>query len=308
MIGVEMPLIECIPNFSEGRDETIIQALVRAIGSQAVHVLDVHRDADHNRSVVTFAGEPDAVVEAAFLGIQAAAHLIDLRQHEGVHPRIGAADVVPFVPLRDADMTLCVALARGLGQRVAEELGIPVYLYEEAAQRPERRDLAYVRRGGYERLCAEIMQAERLPDYGRAALGSAGAVAIGARAPLIAFNAYLDTDDVETARAIAGKIRASSGGLPFLKAIGVLVNGQAQVSMNIVDFQQMPLFTIMQTLHQLAVNHHVQVTHTELIGLTPEKALLDYAVAMLGLPAETRHQTLEYRLGLATGDYRPLFE
>lgn len=300
-----MSLVECIPNFSEGRRQWVVDAIAEAIRAHPVHVLNVNLDHHHNRSVITFAGEPTAVAEAALVAVQMAAAHIDLRTHTGVHPRIGAADVVPFVPLRDVTLVECVALAHHVGRRVGE-LGIPVYLYEAAAQRPERRDLASVRRGGYEALVREIGSQERQPDYGPALIGAAGAVAIGARAPLIAFNAYLDTDDVDIAKAIASVIRTSGGGLPYLKAIGVLVNGQTQVSMNITDFRQTSLYTIMTRLHAEAAAHGTRVTHTELIGLTPQAALLDYAVESLGLPLTTRQRTLEQRLGEATGDYRPL--
>ncbi|MDX2137239.1 MAG: glutamate formimidoyltransferase [Chloroflexota bacterium] len=300
-----MSLVECIPNFSEGRRQWVVDAIAESIRASSVHVLDVNLDYDHNRSVITFAGEPTAVADAAVAAVRTAAAHIDLRTHSGVHPRIGAADVVPFVPLRDVTMAECVALAHAVGQRVAG-LGIPVYLYEAAAQRPERCDLAYVRRGGYEALVREIDLPERQPDYGAALIGAAGAVAIGARAPLIAFNAYLDTDDVEIAKVIAKTIRTSGGGLPYLKAIGVLVNGQAQVSMNMTDFRQTSLYTIMTRLHAEAAAHDTRVTHTELIGLTPQAALLDYAMESLGLPLTTRQRTLESRLGEVTGDFRPL--
>jgi glutamate formiminotransferase len=298
-------LVECIPNFSEGRRQWVVDAIAESIRAYPVHVLDVNLDHDHNRSVITFAGEPAVVADAAVAAVRTAAAHIDLQTHSGVHPRIGAADIVPFVPLRDVTMAECVALAHAVGRRVGA-LGIPVYLYEAAAQRPERRDLAYVRRGGYEALAREIDVPEREPDYGPTLIGAAGAVAIGARAPLIAFNAYLETDDVEIAKSIAKAIRASGGGLPYLKAIGVLVNGQAQVSMNATDFRQTSLYTIMTRLHAEAAAHGTRVTHTELIGLTPQAALLDYAVESLGLPLLTRQRTLESRLGEATGDYRPL--
>jgi glutamate formiminotransferase len=303
-----MPLVECVPNFSEGRRELVIATIVAAITALPVHVLDVSSDSDHNRTVVTFAGESDVVALAAFRAIETAASLIDLTQHSGVHPRIGAADVVPFIPLRDTPMHVCVDLARRLGERVAAELGLPVYLYENAALRPERRNLADVRRGGYEMLRDQISLPERQPDFGAASIGAAGAVAIGARSPLIAFNAYLATSDVTIATSIARQLRASDGGLPCVKAIGVLVGGRAQVSMNLTDYRQTSLYTIMTSLHAAAAQHATRVVETELIGLTPQLALLDYAIASLGLPTETRQQTLEARYGAASGDYRPLFE
>ena len=304
-----MAQVECVPNFSEGRRADVIAALTEAITSVPIALLDVSSDADHNRTVITFAGELDQVAEAMFRGVRAAAARIDLSQHQGVHPRMGAVDVIPFVPLRDISLAACADLARAFGQRVGDELGIPVYLYEAAATRPERVNLADVRRGGYELLRTAITTPERAPDFGPAHIGSAGAVAIGARGPLIAFNAFLDTDDVNIAQEIALAIRESGGGLPYLKALGLLVAGQAQVSMNVIDFRRTPLFTIMQALRAEADKHHTAITHTELVGLIPEAALIDYALASLQLPPAARTRVLERRLGAATGDFREvLFE
>jgi glutamate formiminotransferase len=219
------PLIECIPNFSEARRPEVVEAIIKAIQSvPGVVVLDQHSDLDHNRTVVTLVGNPDAVEEAAFRSIQKAQELIDLNQHQGAHPRIGAADVVPFVPISDIGMVECVELARRLGKRVGEELSIPVYLYEEAASRPERQNLENIRRGQFEVLKTEIeTDPERKPDFGPSKLGKAGATVIGARAPLIAFNMYLTTSDVDIAQKIAKAVRNSSGGLRFVKGMGVLV-------------------------------------------------------------------------------------
>ncbi len=196
-------IVECVPNFSEGRRKDIISQIVGALASvEGVRVLDVQSDADHNRSVVTMVGEPEAVEEAAFQGIERAARLIDMDQHQGEHPRMGATDVVPFVPIAGVTMVDCVEMARRLGERVGRELAIPVYLYEEAASRPERRNLADVRRGEYEGLKVQIeTDPHRTPDFGPARLGKAGATAIGARPPLVAFNVYLNTDDVDVAKA-----------------------------------------------------------------------------------------------------------
>ncbi|MBI1257463.1 MAG: glutamate formimidoyltransferase [Chloroflexi bacterium] len=299
-----MPLVECVPNFSEGRRAEVIAALVEAVRSTPAAFLDVSSDPDHNRTVITFAGEPNDVSEAMFRAAQVAAEHIDVTQHSGVHPRMGAVDVIPFIPLRDISLEDCAELARSFGARVGNELGIPVYLYEAAALHPERVNLADVRRGGYELLQTEILTPERAPDFGPARLGSAGAVAVGARAPLIAFNAFLDTDDVAVAQAVALAIRASGGGLPYLKALGLLVGGQAQVSMNVIDFRQMPLFTIMETLRAEVRKHGAAITHTELVGLIPQKALIDVALASLQLPVATRDKILEVRLGSELGDYR----
>jgi glutamate formiminotransferase len=302
-----LTLIECIPNFSEGRRAEVIAALVAAVRSAAVHLLDVSSDADHNRTVITFAGEPDAVVEAAFRSIQTAARLIDLEQHRGEHPRIGAADVVPFVPLQNATLSDCVALAHRLGARVGAELGLPVYYYEAAALRPERVNLADVRRGGYEVL-KQALPADpaRLPDAGPARVGTAGAVAIGARLPLIAFNIMLDTADVEIGHAIAVAVRSSSGGLPYVKALGLQVNGRAQVSMNVIDYRRTSLYTIMESVRAEAARHGVTVAGSEIVGLVPRAALIDTALAYLGLPPEAATLILEDRLGAHTGDYRNL--
>jgi glutamate formiminotransferase len=300
-----MPLVECVPNFSDGRRKAVIEAIVAAVASAPVHLLDVSSDADHNRTVVTFAGEPEAVAEGAFRGAARAAALIDLTQHTGVHPRIGAVDVVPFVPLRGISLEACAELARALGRRVGEELRLPVYLYEAAAACPERVNLAEVRRGGYEVL-REAIQTDpsRAPDFGPRAMGAAGAVAIGARAPLIAFNVYLDTQDVEIARQVAQAIRTSGGGLPYVKALGLLVDGQAQVSINVIDFRRTSLYAIMQAVQAEAARHGARPVRSELVGLIPRAALLDYAGASLLLPPEARGLILEDRLGAAMGDYR----
>lgn len=301
-----MALVECIPNFSEGRRSDVIAALVEAITSVPVTLLDVSSDADHNRTVVTFAGEPELVTEAIFRGAQAAAERIDLETHTGVHPRIGAVDVIPFVPLRDISLAECAMLARAFGQRLADGLALPVYLYEAAALRPERANLAEVRRGGYEGLKNTIHTPERKPDFGLPQLGRAGAVAVGARMPLIAFNAYLSTPDVTIAQAVALAIRESGGGLPGLKALGLSVQGQAQVSMNIIDYRKASLFKIMAALRAEADKYGVTVTHTELIGLIPQAALNDYTLQSLMLQQEAAAQILELRLGETMGDYRPV--
>lgn len=301
------PLVECVPNFSEGRRPDVIAAIVAAIESVPVHLLDVSSDADHNRTVVTFAGAPEHVLEAAYRAVATAAWHIDLETHSGEHPRVGATDVVPLVPLRDISLSECAELAHQLGARIGASLALPVYYYEAAALRPERVNLADVRRGGYEALKAEIASdPQRQPDAGPAIVGRAGAVVVGARGPLIAFNAYLDTDDVEIARQIAVAIRTSGGGLPHLKALGMLVKGRAQVSMNVVDFRQTGLFAIMDRLRAEAAKHGAQVTETELVGLIPQAALVNAALDALQLPPETRHRLLESRLGAVTGDYREI--
>lgn len=306
-----MTLIECIPNFSEGRDKNIIQAIVSAIrDTEGVIMLDVSSDHDHNRTVVTFMGEPQAVGNGAFNGIQRACELIDLNTHGGQHPRIGAADVVPFVPLRDATIQDCIAVARTVGQRVGDELNIPVYLYENAAQIETRRNLADVRRLRYEGLKDVIgVDPDWKPDYGPAQISGAGASAIGAREPLVAFNLFLDTDDVEIAQQIALAVRESGGGLPYLKALGLLVNGQAQVSMNIIDFRKTGLLTVFNRVADEAQKFGVSITYSELVGLMPRRALIDTALQALKLPPDTHALILEQCVGKMTADFRDiLFE
>lgn len=277
-------IVECVPNFSEGRRLDVVDAIVAAIASvPEVHVLHRTSDPDHNRSVVTFAGSPQGVVKAAFRGIKTASELIDMDDHRGVHPRIGATDVVPFIPLEGVTMQDCVALSRQLGQRVAEELDIPVYLYEYSATRPERRNLANLRRGQYEGLKEAIQQPERHPDFGLPYLGKAGATVIGARKLLIAYNVFLDTTDENIAKAIAKELRESSGGLARVKALGFFVRNHAQVSINITDYHITPLHVLMGRLRELAAARGVKIIESELIGLIPSDALYGAAAAFLQL-------------------------
>ncbi len=292
------PLIECIPNFSEARRPEVIDQIVAAVQSvPEVKFLDRSSDLDHNRTVLTFAGPPPAVEEAAFRAIRAAAELIDLDQHTGEHPRIGAADVVPFVPLKDVSMQECVEIARRVGQRVGEELGIPVYLYEAAATRPDRVNLENIRRGQYEGLKTEIeTNPERNPDFGPSKLPKAGATVIGARNPLIAYNIYLTTSDVETAKKIAKAVRHSSGGLRYVKALGLLVEGRAQVSMNLTNFHETPLARVVEFVRREAERYGVGIHHSELVGLIPQEALVDAAVWYTQLDGFDKEQILESRL------------
>lgn len=293
-----MKIVECVPNFSEGRREKVIEQIVAAMaGCPGVQVLDVQSDPDHNRSVVTLIGAPEAVAEAAFQGIAASAELIDMNHHRGGHPRMGATDVVPLVPIRGTTMQDCVELARQLGERVGNELGIPVYLYEAAATRPERCNLADVRRGEYEGLKAEIAtDRERAPDFGPAVLGAAGATAIGARPALIAYNVYLNTDEVRPAQAIARAIRHSSGGLRHVKALGLLVEGQAQISMNLTDYHHTPIHRVMEMIRSEATRYGLAVTRSEVVGLLPAEALIDAARFYLQLTELSPSQILENRL------------
>lgn len=295
-----MKLIECVPNFSEGRDGTIIEAIrARIAAVPGVTVLHATSDAWHNRSVITFVAEAAAMTEAAVTAIRAARDHIDLTKHTGVHPRIGAADVVPFIPLDGATMEDCISVAHSVGQRVGNELGIPVYLYEHAATRPSRRNLADVRRGGFEMLRDAIgVDPERAPDFGPAKVHpTAGAVAIGARPFLIAFNCYVgDATDIAKARAIARSIRESSGGMPGLKALGLEVDGQAQVSMNIVDIERASLLDAYSAVEREARARGLSVTWSEIIGLVPERTVFDVASRTLKLRDDISAHVLERQL------------
>jgi glutamate formiminotransferase len=297
-------LIECVPNFSEGRRPEVLEEIVHAIGQiDGITLLDHSRDETHNRSVVTFAGAAEPVVRAATAAVGRAIQLIDMEKHEGAHPRIGAVDVIPFVPLGATRLEECVDLARRFGEQIAKLFEIPVYLYGEAALRPERRRLADVRRGQYEGLKAEIgLNPEREPDYGPARLHPrGGAVAVGARKPLIAFNVNLATDDVDIAKRIAHTIRESSGGLPAVQAMGVLLENPgepryAQVSMNLVDWERTGISKVVREIRRLAAQAGTDIDHCELIGLAPTGALLEVAADALDLRGFSPDQALELRL------------
>lgn len=292
------PLVECIPNFSEARRPEVVDAIINAIKSvPGIHVLDLHSDLDHNRSVVTFIGSPASVEEAAYQGILKASQLIDLNVHTGEHPRIGAADVVPFVPISQISMQECVEMARRLGERVGREIAIPVYLYEEAATRPERQNLENIRRGQYEGLKSEIgINPNRDPDFGPAEVGPAGATVIGARQPLIAFNVFLTTNDTGIAQKIARAIRNSSGGLRYVKAMGVSVEGHAQVSMNLINYRQSPIARTVEMIRREAARYGVGIERSELVGLIPQEALVNAAKWYLQLDDLDANQILENRL------------
>lgn len=271
----EGPIVECVPNFSEGEDRGKVEQIVRAMRVNGVHLLDWSLDADHNRSVVTIAGSPEAVVESAVRGAAAAAELIDLTKQKGEHPRIGAADVIPFVPVSGISLVQCVMLARQAGMQLWKRLGVPVYFYEAAAARPDRVNLENVRRGQFEGLLRDsVRDTTRHPDVGGPELHStAGASAVGARKFLIAYNIYLDGGaDVGLARAVAKEIRAANGGLFGVKAMGILVNGRAQVSMNITDFERTPMAKVHAAVMEIAARHGAEIAEGEVIGLIPEAA------------------------------------
>lgn len=292
-------IVECVPNFSEGRRVEVVEKIADAIQHAGARIIDRQMDADHNRSVITFVGEPNAVENAAFAAIQTAARLIDLETHRGEHPRIGATDVVPFVPIRGVTMDDCIGMARRVGARVGDELGIPVYLYERAATRPERRDLAYIRRGEYEALKREIASnVDREPDFGPKRVGNAGATVIGAREYLIAYNVNLATDDLRIAKEIASVIREKNGGLPGVKAKGFMLHSRniAQVSINLTNFRATGMWTAYQRVREEAEKRGVQVVESELIGLVPLDALAQTAAQAIRLPTLDSSQVVEMKV------------
>jgi glutamate formiminotransferase len=268
------PIVECVPNFSEGSDPRRIEAIVAAMRVDGVHLLDWAMDTDHNRSVVTIAGEPAAVVEAAVRGAGKAAELIDLTRQQGAYPRIGAADVIPFVPVSGIKLEQCVLLARQAGLEIWRRLGIPVYFYEAAASRPDRANLDDVRRGQFEELReAARKDAARRPDVGGPGLHpTAGACAVGARKFLVAYNIFLDSTDVAIARAIAREIRTAALGLKGVKALGLTAHGRAQLSLNISDFQATPVSEVYKAVSRLAARHKTAPVEGEVIGLIPDAA------------------------------------
>ncbi len=294
--------VECVPNFSEGRRPEVIEAITDEVRKvSGVKLLDVKPDASHNRVVVTFVGEPQAVKLAAFNSCKKAAELIDMEKHHGEHPRIGATDVIPFIPVKDVTMEECVTLANELAAEIAGKLEIPVYLYEEAAKISTRRALPDIRKGQYEGLKEEIAKPERKPDYGPARMHpSAGATVVGARQFLVAYNINLDTDDVSIAKKIANSIREAKGGFKYVRAMGISVNVRgrdvAQVTINMVNYQGTPLFRVFETVKNEAARYGVNVIGSEIIGLAPLQALLDVAEYYLRLDGFERSQVFEETL------------
>jgi len=292
-------LVECVPNFSEGRDARRVEAIVAAMRVEGVHLLDWSMDAACNRSVVTIAGDPASVVESAVLGAGKAAELIDLTGQQGVHPRIGAADVIPFVPIRGIKLEQCVLLARQAGLEIWRRYNVPVYFYEAAAARPDRANLEEVRQGQFEGLREAVgKDSSRRPDIGGPGLHpTAGACAVGARKFLVAYNIYFDSADVAVARSIAREIRAASGGLKGVKALGVLVRGRAQLTMNISDFAVTPISQVFRTVSELALRFKATPVEGEIIGLIPEAACereSEWMRQLVGFDAQTK--ILERRL------------
>lgn len=274
-------IIESVPNISEGRNKEVVEACVDAVRkTPGCTLLDYSSDTSHNRTVITYMGSPEACEEASVALAKKAAELIDLTKHEGEHPRMGAVDVMPFIPIKDATTDDCVELSQKVGKRIAEEAGIPVFLYESSATAPHRQNLAAIRKGQFEGMAEKVQQEEWEPDFGgRKIHPTAGVVAVGARPPLIAFNINLNTPDINIANAIAKIIRRSSGGLEAVKSIGVMLESRniAQVSINMTDYTKTPLYRVVELVKAEAKRYGVTVVGTEIIGLTPMQALIDSA-------------------------------
>ena len=291
-------LVECVPNFSEGRDAAKVDAIVQAMKIPGVYLLDREMDSDHNRSVITLAGQREAIEEAAIRGVGKAAELIDLTAHQGAHPRLGAADVVPFIPIDGVTLADCVAMSRRVGAEIWKRFGVPVYLYEAAATRPERQNLEFIRKGQFEGIRDDIAtNPARLPDFGEPRLHpTAGATVVGARKALIAYNVFLNTPDIEIAKKIARAVRFSSGGLRFVKAAGFLVRGLAQVSMNLTDFEQTPVHRVFELVKREAARYGVAPLSSEIVGLIPKAALESAAEWFLQVENFDSSLILENRL------------
>src|SRR5271154_2467213 len=291
-------LVECVPNFSEGRDKAKVDAIVEAMKMDGVYLLDREMDADHNRCVITLVGEREPIQEAAIRGVGKAAELIDLTVHQGAHPRMGAADVVPFIPIEDVTLEDCVAMARHVGAEIWKRYKIPVYLYEAAATTPERTNLENIRRGQFEGIRAEIAtNLARKPDFGEARVHpTAGATVVGARKALVAYNVFLNTPDVGIAKKIAKAVRFSTGGLRFVKGAGFLVRGLAQVSMNLTDFEQTPVHRVFEFVKREAARYGVIPVSSEIVGLIPKKALEQAAEWFLQVENFDSSLILENRL------------
>src|SRR3989440_6191821 len=296
-------LVECVPNFSEGRDKSKVDAIIDAMKVPGVYLLDREMDADHNRCVITLAGEREAIQEAAIRGVGKAAELIDLTKHQGAHPRMGAADVVPFIPIEGVTIEDCVDMARHVGEQIWKRYQIPVYLYESAATTPERQNLENIRRGQFEGIRDEIATIPaRRPDFGETRVHpTAGATVVGARKFLIAYNVFLGTPDVQIAKKIAKAIRFSSGGLRFVKSAGFLVRGLAQVSMNLTDFEQTPIQRVFEMVKREAARYGVSPVSSEIVGLIPRRALEAAAEWFLQVENLDSSLILENRLSAVMG-------
>src|SRR3954469_25800625 len=295
-------LVECVPNFSEGRDKAVIDAIVDAMKIPGVSLLDREMDSDHNRCVITIVGDRDAIAEAAIRGVGKASELIDLTKHQGAHPRIGASDVIPFIPIEGVTIEDCVAIARKVGEEIWKRFKIPVYLYESAATNPDRQNLENIRRGQFEGLREDILvNPARCPDFGDPRCHpTAGATVVGARKALIAYNVFLNTKDVDIAKKIAKAVRYSSGGLRYVKGAGFEVRGLAQVSMNLTDFEQTPIARVFEFVKREAERYGVQPLSSEIVGLIPKKALEQAAQWFLQVENFDSSMILENRLAAVT--------
>jgi len=293
-------LIECVTNFSEGRNKEVVEQIVDEIRkTDGVKLLDYSMDADHNRCVVTFIGEPEQVIEAAFKATKVASEVIDMTKHTGEHPRMGATDVIPLIPISDVTMEECVEYSKKLGKRIGEELNIPVFLYEKSATSRNREDLAEIRKGQYEGMAEKLKQEEWKPDFGPAELNvKSGVTAVGARPPLVAFNVNLGTNDLSIAKKIAKAVRAKTGGFTYCKAIGIEIKERniVQVSMNLVDYTKTPIFRVFDAIEREARRYGVNVIGSEIIGLVPMQALVDVADYYLRLENFSSDQILERKI------------
>jgi glutamate formiminotransferase / formiminotetrahydrofolate cyclodeaminase len=303
LLAMPSTLVECVPNFSEGRDKTKVDAIVEAMKVPGVYLLDREMDSDHNRSVITLVGEREAIQEAAIRGVGKAAELIDLTKHQGAHPRMGAADVIPFIPIDGVTIEDCVAMARHVGAEIWKRFQIPVYLYEAAATTPERQNLENIRRGQFEGIRADIAtNPARKPDFGDPRVHpTAGATVVGARKALIAYNVFLNTPDVDVAKKVAKAVRYSSGGLRFVKGAGFLVRGLAQVSMNLTDFEQTPIHRVFEFVKREAARYGVIPVSSEIVGLIPKRALEQAAEWFLQVENFDSSLILENRLAAVMG-------
>jgi glutamate formiminotransferase / 5-formyltetrahydrofolate cyclo-ligase len=293
-------IIECVPNFSEGRDlGKIAKILAPFQEKEGIKLLDYQRDSDHNRLVVTVVGEPDALRDAVIAAVGLAVDMIDMRRHQGQHPRMGAVDVIPFIPIKNVTMEDAITLSKEVGKEIWEQYRFPVFLYESSATTPERKDLANIRKGQFEGMPEKLKSPGWKPDFGEPAIHpTAGVVAVGARMPLVAFNVNLDTNNIEIANAIARAVRHISGGLRYCKAIGVELKerNQVQVSMNMTDFTKTPLYRVVELIRIEAKRYGINVVGSEIVGLVPMEALIDAASYYMGLERFGMEQVLEARL------------
>ncbi|NLL43844.1 MAG: glutamate formimidoyltransferase [Firmicutes bacterium] len=297
---IQKQIVQCVPNVSEGRRLDVVEKIVEQVRqTEGVQLLDYSSDYDHNRTVVTYVGDLSGVQEASFRLTQEAVRLIDMEAHQGAHPRIGAVDVIPFIPIEGITMEECVKGAAKLAERIYKELGVPTYLYGEAARKPARKNLSNIRRGNYEGLKASIQDEARHPDFGEPKMHeTAGATVVGARMPLVAFNVNLGTNKKEIADAIARSVRERNGGFKNVKGMGVVLEerGEVQVSMNLENYKNTPIYRVLETIRREAARYGVPVVGTELIGLVPQQALIDVAAWYLQLEDFNSDQVLENRL------------